>query len=76
MQRFLPGDGLCGMTCAWACGAQLSCPVLEGLALAMAGNNPCALSELQFPKPFSSKIARLLLIFVLDLSVLLAYCSH
>lgn len=76
MQRFLPGDGPCGMTCAWTCGAQLSCPVLEGLALAMAGNNPRALSELQFPKPFSSKIARLLLIFVLDLSVLLAYCSH
>lgn len=54
---------------AWATVAKLSRPALTCLALTMDGNDPCAPSDLKFPKPFSSKIARLLLISVLDLAV-------
>lgn len=43
--------------------------MLTWLALTMGGNSQRAPGDLQFPKPFSSKIARLLFIFVLDLSV-------
>lgn len=49
---------------AQAAVAELSWPVLT-----MGGNYPRAPRDLQFPKPFSSEIARLLLIFVFDLAV-------
>lgn len=48
---------------AQAAVAELSWPVLT-----TGGNYPHAPSYLQFPKPFSSKIARLLLTFAFDLS--------
>lgn len=61
----VPQWGFCTkMACVELPAARAAVAELSWPVLAMGGNYPRAPRDLQFPKPFSSEIARLLLIFV------------